>query len=289
VVLIQYLRILWARKWLILPLFVLIAAAGITFTLMLPRQYTAETSLIVEMRIDPALGALAPALAAPGYMATQVEILRSERVASRAVKILGVERSATAVAQWREDTKAKISLERYFAGVLQRGLSVEPGRGSSIINLSYTATDPIFAQAAANAFAQAYQDVSVELRVAPARQSEKFLDEQIKALRAVLEAAQARMSKFQQEKGIVVSDERLDQENARYNTRSSRRRRPSVSRRRRGSAIPAVRPRPTSSEAGRSSPSKGRSPAPRPSSPRSAASLARTIPRASPSRRRSPS
>ena len=216
--LIQYLHILWARKWLILGLFVLVAAAGITATFLLPRQYTAETSLIVEMRMDPALGALAPSLAAPSYMATQVEILRSERVASRAVKILGVERSATAVAQWREATKAKISLERYFAGVLQRGLSVDPGRGSSIINLSFTAPDPIFAQAAANAFAQAYQDVSVELRVAPARQSEKFLDEQIKALRASLEVAQARMSKFQQEKGIVVSDERLDQENARYNT-----------------------------------------------------------------------
>jgi uncharacterized protein involved in exopolysaccharide biosynthesis len=114
----------------------------------LPRQYTAETSLVVEMRLDPALGALAPALAAPSYMATQVEILRSERVASRAVKLLGVERSAAAVAQWREATKAKISLERYFAGVLQRGLTVEPGRGSSIINLSFTAADPIFAQAA---------------------------------------------------------------------------------------------------------------------------------------------
>ena len=56
------------------------------------------------MRIDPALGALAPALAAPSYMATQIEVLRSERVASRAVKILGVERSPTAVAQWREAT-----------------------------------------------------------------------------------------------------------------------------------------------------------------------------------------
>ena len=105
--LIQYLRILWARKWLILGLFVLVAAAGIATTFLLPRQYTAETSLIVEMRMDPALGALAPSLAAPSYMATQVEILRSERVASRAVKILGVERSATAVAQWREATKAK--------------------------------------------------------------------------------------------------------------------------------------------------------------------------------------
>jgi chain length determinant protein EpsF len=102
--------------------------------------------------------------------------------------------------------------------VLQRGLGVEPGHGSSIINLSFTAPDPIFAQAAANAFAQAYQDVSVELRVAPARQSATFLDDQFKTLRATLEAAQTRMSKFQQTKGIVVSDERMDQENARYNT-----------------------------------------------------------------------
>ena len=85
----QYLRIIWARKWLVLALFVLVAAAGITTIMLLPRQYTAETSLVVEVRIDPALGALAPALAAPSYMATQVEILRSERVASRAVKILG--------------------------------------------------------------------------------------------------------------------------------------------------------------------------------------------------------
>jgi chain length determinant protein EpsF len=217
VLLSQYLRIIWARKWVVLALFIVVAAAGIAITMLLPRQYTAETSLVVEVRIDPALGALAPALAAPTYMATQVEILKSERVASRAVKILGVERSAAAVAQWREATKAKISLERYFAGVLQHGLTVEPGRGSSIINLSFTAPDPIFAQAAANAFAQAYQDVSVELRVAPARQSATFLDDQVKALRADLEQAQARLSKFQQTKGIVVTDERLDQENSRYN------------------------------------------------------------------------
>jgi len=215
--LMQFLKIAWARKWIVLGLFVVIASAGIAITLTLPRQYTAETSLIVDIRIDPALGALAPALAAPSYMATQIDILRSERVASRAVKLLGVERSAAAVAQWREATKAKIPLERYFADVLSKGLTVEPARGSSLINLSYTAPDPLFAQATANAFAQAYMDVSVDLRVSPARQSATFLDEQTKTLRANLEQAQTRLSKFQQTKGIVVSDERLDQENARYN------------------------------------------------------------------------
>jgi uncharacterized protein involved in exopolysaccharide biosynthesis len=137
-------------------------------------------------------------------MATGSKLARARRFP--AVKILGVERSAEAVAQWRDATQAKISLERYFAGVLQRGLSVEPGRGgSSILNLGFTAADPIFAQAAANAFAQAYQDVSVELRVAPARQSATFLDDQVKSMRGDLENAQARLSKFQQTKGIVVT------------------------------------------------------------------------------------
>jgi chain length determinant protein EpsF len=212
----QYLRIVWARKWLVLLLFVLVSAAGVAITLLLPRQYTAETSLIVEMRIDPVLGALAPALAAPSYMATQIEILKSDRVAARAVKLLGVERSPEAVAQWREETKAKIPLDRYFADLLEKRLSVEPTRGSNVLNLSFSAQDPIFAQAAANAFAQAYMDVSVELRVAPAKQSASFLDEQTKTLRSNLEEAQTRLSKYQQSKGIVVSDERLDQENARY-------------------------------------------------------------------------
>lgn len=212
----QILRIVWARKWLVLALLVLVSIAGTVTTLLLPKQYTAESAMIVEMRIDPVLGAIAPSLAAPGYMATQIDILKSERVAARVVKMLGVERSPSAVAQWRDQTSAKIPLERYFANLLQRGLSVEPSRGSNVINVSFSAQDPQFAQAAANAFVQAYMDVSVELRVAPARQSAAFLDDQTKVLRNNLEAAQAKLSKFQQDKGIIVSDERFDQENARY-------------------------------------------------------------------------
>ena len=212
----QILRIIWARKWLVLALMALVSIVGAAVTVTLPKQFTAETSMVVEMRIDPALGALAPSLAAPSYMATQIEIIKSERVASRVVKMLGVERSPSAVQQWRDATAAKIPLERYFAGLLQGGVSVEPLNGSSIINVRFSAQDPVFAQAAANAFAQAYMDISVELRIAPARQSAAFLDDQTKVLRGNLEAAQMRLSKFQQDKGIVVSDERFDQENARY-------------------------------------------------------------------------
>jgi chain length determinant protein EpsF len=214
----QYLRIMWARKWLVLALLVLTTLVGTLITLfVLSKQYQAEASMVVEVRNDPVLGALAPGLASPAYLATQVEILRSDRVAGRVVKMLGVERSPAAVQQWRDSTDAKIPLDRYFAALLQKGLSVEPSRGSNVINITFVNPDAAFAAAAANAFAQAYMDISVELRVEPARQSATFLDDQTIKLRTTLETAQARLSKFQQDKGIVVTDERMDQETARLN------------------------------------------------------------------------
>src|SRR5947207_12946387 len=103
--------------------------------------------------------------------------MKSDRVASRVVKMLGVERSPAAVQQWRESTEAKIPLERYFANLLEKGLAVEPSRGSNVINITFASPDAAFAAGAANAFAQAYMDVSVELRVEPARQSATWLDE----------------------------------------------------------------------------------------------------------------
>ena len=214
----QYLRIIWARKWLVLSLLVFCTVLGTLITLfVLSKQFTAEASMVVEVRNDPVLGALAPGLASPAYLATQVEILKSDRVAGRVVKMLGVERSPAAVQQWRESTDAKIPLDRYFAALLQKGLQAEPARGSNIINITFVNPDAAFAAAAANAFAQAYMDVSVELRIEPARQSASWLDDQTKTLRTNLEAAQARLSKFQQDKGIVVSDERVDQETQRLN------------------------------------------------------------------------
>src|SRR5436190_10152695 len=134
----QYLSIVWARKWLVLIALCVVSITGTLLTLfVLPKQYVAEASLVVEMRPDPVLGALAPGLASPGYLATQVAILKSDRVAGRVVKMLGVERSPVAVQQWRESTNAKIPLDRYFAELLGKGMQAEPERGSNVIDITF--------------------------------------------------------------------------------------------------------------------------------------------------------
>jgi chain length determinant protein EpsF len=208
----QIFLILRLRWLIVLGTLLAMVAAALGISLLLPKQYTAETSLLLDIKTDPLLATLAPNFATPSHIATQTEILQSDRVATRVVKMLGLAQNAKAVEQWREETEGRIPLETYFGSLLQKGLKIEPGRGSSLLTISFTGTDPKFAAAGANTFARAYLDTSVELISDPARESAKFFDERIKQLRTELEGSQERLSAFQQKRGIVVTNERMDQE-----------------------------------------------------------------------------
>ena len=87
--------------------------------------------------------------------------------------------------------------------------------------MSFEGSDPDFAAAVANSFANAYIQTSLQLKVEPAQKAAAFLDEQTKALRDNLETAQNKMSKYQQEKGITGGMGSLDVETARLNDLSS--------------------------------------------------------------------
>jgi uncharacterized protein involved in exopolysaccharide biosynthesis len=65
-------------------------------------------------------------------------------------------------------------------------------------------------------------DVSLELKVDPAKQYSNFFDSRSKELRANVERAQAKLSAYQREKGVVIaSDGQLDVESARLNELST--------------------------------------------------------------------
>jgi chain length determinant protein EpsF len=211
----QILTALRLRWWLVLVPFVLLATAAAYYTSTVPKRFTATTSVLMDVKTDPLLATLAPSLASPAYMATQIEIMNSDRVADRVAKALKLADNPEAVEQWRRITQGRIPMDAHFANLVKRGLFVEPANNSNILNVSYAAADPKFAAAAANTYAQAYIDFSVELKVGPAREFAGFFDERSKTLKTELEAAQAKLSEFQKKKGILVSAERVDHEAAR--------------------------------------------------------------------------
>jgi chain length determinant protein EpsF len=213
----QLLQILRVRYKLALIVFIATVVIASAITLALPKEYQASTSLVVDVKADPIAGMLMPGLGSPAYMTTQTEIIQSDRVATRAVQLLGLDRAPFAIERWKEETESRIPIESYWGSALQRSLVVAPVRGSNLITLTYHSQDPKFTALVANAFAQAYINVAIELHVEPASQYAAWFDDRLKSLRTGMEKAQSRLSAFQQENGIVAADARAEQESQRLN------------------------------------------------------------------------
>lgn len=212
----QFLGILRARWWIAVGTLILTVGTTVVVSLLLPKQYSATTTMVVDFKgMDPILGIMLPAQLMPGYMATQVDIIQSTKVATNVVKALGFAQSPIVRQQWMDDTEGKGTIEDYFAGILLKKLDVKPSRESSVIEVSFTGSDPRFAAVVANSFAEQYQKVNLELRVEPARQSAVWFDERLQQLRKNLEEAQTKLAEYQRDKGYTAADERMDLESAR--------------------------------------------------------------------------
>src|SRR5258708_27484785 len=95
-----------------------------------------------------------------------------------------------------------------------KNLKVKPPQ-SNVIQVSSSPADPRHSAAIANAFAKAYVNTMLELRVEPTREAAAWFDEQLKSLRANLEDAQAKLTDYHRQHGIVSDDERVDVDNTR--------------------------------------------------------------------------
>lgn len=219
----QFLTILKARWLLMASVFLGVVTLAVVITLMLPKRYTASAAVVIDVKSpDPMVGMVLPGLMQPGYIATQLDIMQSERVTRGAMKLLHLDENAALREQWRQATNGEGSFEAWLADLLQRGLDVKPARESSAISISYAGAEPNFSAAVANAFVRSYIETTLELRVEPAKQYSALFGSQAKQSRDRLEAAQSRLSAYQKERGLIIaSDERLDVETARLSELSS--------------------------------------------------------------------
>jgi chain length determinant protein EpsF len=217
----QFLSILRARKWAALLVFALVVATTVAVSLLLPKQYDASASVVIDIKPDPVSAMNFPTMALPSFMATQVDILTSDRVALKVIRDLKLLENPGLREQWQTDGQGKGTIEQWLTDLLKKNLDVKPSRDSNVIQINYRSPEPRFAAGLANAFAAAYIATTLELKVDPAKQFSSFFVAQSKDARTALETAQGKLSAFQRDKGIIAADERLDVENARLAELSS--------------------------------------------------------------------
>ncbi len=211
----QLFSILRARIGVVVLIMLAMMALGGGWAKLRSASYTAKAPVLVDLRTDPVGATPLQGMVAPGYMATQVDIAKSEWVAKRVVSLLPADQQPMLRLRDEAKKKEKASPQQWIAHELAAELEVKPAQQSNIVNISWTGRSADEAARVANAFAQAYIDINLELKTIPAKKYADWFEDKVKEARDRLETAQQKLSQYQEKAGIVSSDERGDYETSR--------------------------------------------------------------------------
>jgi polysaccharide biosynthesis transport protein len=218
----QFFLILRARRWILIATLLLTVGTTMIVSMLLPKTYKASAAVLMNYKgVDPVTGLTMPGQLLPGYIATQIDIISSKNVALRVVDRMKLAESPAVIAQFNDATGGEGTVRDWLADLLLQKVEVQPSRESSVVNISFSGSDPQFVAAVANSFAEEYQRATIQLKSDPMKKATGYFNDQTKQLRDNLEAAQSRLSKYQQDHGIVSVDNRVDVENQRLNDLSA--------------------------------------------------------------------
>jgi len=218
----QFLLALRARYKIVLLILLLTVAAAIGVSSILPKSYLATSSLVVNYKgVDPVTGLSLPAQLMPGYIATQVDIIKSKGLALKVVDDLKLADRPQLQKMYKETAADDEPMRDWIAELLVSKMSVVPARDSSVLNISFKGDEPRYTAAVANGFAAAYLQFSVQLKAEPAQQASGYINTQIKSLREQFEQAQNKLSEYQKKHNIYNADNRVDVETTRLNDLST--------------------------------------------------------------------
>lgn len=221
----QHLLLILRARWrIVVATMLIIVIATASINLALPKQYRSVSTVVVDVKgSDPVSGGNSQQnQAVPGYLATQVGIVGSERVIKRVIDSLGLAQDKHLKDLWRTESAGQMPFDDWLRARLLKKLDVSPSHEGNLIDISVSWDESKRSAQIANAFAQAYIDTNLELKVEPAKQYASWFEDRTRALRVSLEEARKRLSDYERQNGIVAAtDARMDVESARLSELSS--------------------------------------------------------------------
>lgn len=211
----QFLLVLRARRKAFVMVFTAVLLTALAVALLLPKKYVSSATVLVDARDEQTMSPTRmSARERTGYLTTQVDLIKSGRVAGQVVRELKLAQQPGVRDAYERATGGSVPIEDWIAADLVERLKVDTSAGN-VITVTFASSDPRKAAAVANGFAKAYVDTSLALRTEPTREAAEWFEGQLKGLRTQVNQAQTKLAIYQKEKGISFADERTDFEGAR--------------------------------------------------------------------------
>lgn len=214
---VQFLRILWARRMLVIAATISCVVGAFIVIQIVPPRYQGQSRVMLELvKPDPVTGQVTSPQFAKAYTRTQIELIRDYRVAGKVVEELGWLNDATLISQYQNrSTGDDRDIKRWAAQRIIDGTNANLIAGSNILELTYTANSPEVARSVADALREAYIDSTLAYRRETAARTAAWYSDQAEKAKGALASAEAVKATFERENGIVLQDDKTDIDSAR--------------------------------------------------------------------------
>lgn len=243
----DYLRIVYKRRWIAIPVFLIVVAVGAINSFRTTPIYEARTQLLIE-KDAPKIGSLSTMFQErdgwynDDFYQTQYRILQSRSLAREAAELMNlpahpaIQRgmsARTAPVTVRGALDGAVSLIKRaagsgpapraprpevndqprdpfapYVGMLLGALEVRPVRNSRLVDISMTSTDPQLAADMANGLAKAYIQQSLETRFSASREASDWLGSQLAEQRKKVEESEAALQRYKEQHDAVAVEDR---------------------------------------------------------------------------------
>ena len=211
----QYVRAVWRRKWLILGVMAVVMLVGLFHTLRQPKIYAANTSLIIDVAAPRVLDTEVKEVmgdergnywANKEYYQTQSEVITSRAVASRVVDRLGLRNDAAflGVAGIQdEEARKKAMAAADPVSMVRSRITVIPSSNSRVVRIAVEDVDPKRAALLANEVAEAYIAENLALRLKTTEGASVWLEERMGELGSRASTSELDLYKFKRSADVL--------------------------------------------------------------------------------------
>jgi uncharacterized protein involved in exopolysaccharide biosynthesis len=216
--LIQFFRIFWARRWLIVAATVSCLVGGLIVAIVIPPRWESHARVVLDvMKPDPVTGLSVAGQEGRVYAATQIELITDNSIAGQVAEQLGW---LTDPALLRAYEKRPKSDQRDYRSWLSQ-LIVESTKAkliedSNILEITYTGTSAANAKAVAETLRKVYIQDSILNRREDAARNAQWYEQQAAKAKVVLDQAINTETTYERENGVVMTNDKIDAETAHF-------------------------------------------------------------------------
>jgi capsular exopolysaccharide synthesis family protein len=208
-----YWRVLVKRRWLVLAILLAVLAATLMLTFMATPLYRATAVMEIDDHVQQVVEVDGMATQPPAdaqFQQTQYELLKSRSLAERVATTLELDPaqlellSDGAVATPADGGEPK-DQTALAATLVQQGTTIEPIRESHLVKVHFDSPDPELSARIANALAGEFIQSGLERRYGASSYAKNYLEDQLRQVKARLEASERQLVDFAQKEELVSS------------------------------------------------------------------------------------